>query len=95
MVLFGGSIIAGGDILAEKQLLDGDLIRLELLDQLGQILLDLHQTGGQRHPCGRIDRAVLQHPHGAALRFDQSEAHDGHAGIDAQNAHGFPPPLKH
>ena len=86
---------AGGDVLAEKQLLNGDLVRLELLDQLGQILLDLHQPGGQRQPRRRVDRAVLQHPHGAALRFDQAEANDGHAGVDAQNAHGTPPPLKH
>lgn len=40
---------AGGDVLAEKQFLDGDLIRLELPDQLLQIVPDLHQPGCQRH----------------------------------------------
>ena len=86
---------AGGNVLAEKQFLDGDLIRLELPDQLGQILFDLYQPRGQRQPRRCVDGPVLQHPHGAALRLDKAEAYDGHAGVDTQNAHGAPPPLKH
>ena len=86
---------AGGDILAEKKLLDGDLVRLELLDKLGEILLDLYQPGGQRQARRCIDRAVLQHPHGAALRLDQPEANDRYAGVDTQYAHDVPPPIKH
>jgi hypothetical protein len=73
---------AGGDILAEKQLFYGDLVRLKQVDQLLQILSDLQKPRGQGQSRLRVDGAVLHHLLPAAVRVDHAEADDGHAGVD-------------
>ena len=77
----------GGDVLAEKQLLDGHLIWLELPDQLLQIASDLHQPGCQRHTRRGGNGSVPDHPLPPALGIDDAEAHGGHSRINAQNTH--------
>ena len=85
---------AGGDVVGEKQLLDRDGLRPELRDQLLHIALELHEPRGERKPCRRGDRAVLQHLRFPGLRLDQAEADDGKPRVDAEYPHGAPLPRR-
>ena len=73
---------AGGNVLAEKQLLDGHFIGLKLGDEGLHVLGDLHQPGGQRLTGRGGDGPVLYHLLAACLGLDHAEAHGGHAGVD-------------
>ena len=74
---------AGGNVLAEKQLLDGHFVGPEPVDERLHILGDLHQTGSQWLARRRGNGPVLDHLLPAPLGFDDAEAHRSHTGVDA------------
>ena len=58
---------AGGNILREKQLLNGHFIGPECINQLLHIPADLQKAGGQGLAGGSGDGAILQHPQDAMV----------------------------
>ena len=78
---------AGGDILAEEQLLDGHTVGLADLQKLAHILIDHFQTGRKIRVGRGGDGPAAQEGELSPAAFNQTEARGAVAGIDSQDPH--------
>ena len=74
---------ARGDVVVEKQLLDGDDVRLQLADEVLHIGADLVEPPAQGKPRRGGDGPIGHHPRLSPVRLHQSEADGGKAGVNA------------
>ena len=86
-----GHADAGGDVLTEKEFLNGHGVGPGGPEELAHILVDHLQPGGKIHARRGGDGAAPQQPGLAPRRLDQPEAGDAVARINSQNPHQRPP----
>ena len=89
-----GHIDAGGNVLAEEQLFDGNHIGLCHPEKLRHIVVDHFQTPGKVRigRCG--NGSAVEQPKLAALGIDETKAGNAVPGVDSQNPNYRPPPAK-
>ena len=86
-----GHVDAGGDVMSEKQLLNGHGFRLGGLEQLGHVVVDHFQPPGEIRIGRGGDGAAVEQPVLPPLGVDKAEARDAVTGVDSQNPHYRPP----
>ena len=82
-----GHLDAGGDVVVEKQFLDGHRIRLDLVQQGQGVLVDLGQPQVEGGMGLGGDGAAADQPVFHAVMLDGAVAYDGIARVDAQHDH--------
>ena len=83
---------ACGYVVAEEQFFDGHSVGPGQLHELCHIVVDFSKAPIEVRIGGRGDGAAAQQAAGAPLGFNDAEARNAIARVDAQNAHYSPPP---
>jgi len=74
-------------ILTVERGLDGKFIRMILIDNLAESIIDLFQPDGHRTITGIPDYIIREHGINTMLYFDQAEAGDESSWINTENDH--------
>ena len=81
----------GGLVVLVEQLFDGQHLRPGALDHLFDTGVHLIQTPLERHACIGAHRTEIHRRKPVAPVIHHAPAHDGVAGVDAQNSHAAIP----